>query len=54
MEIPELLLGKVGNDGLLKGYFCSEVVFNLSHRVLSDLEIDVLDKDWFFSHTIIY
>ena len=54
MEIPELLLGKVGNDGRLKGYFCSEVVFNLSHRVLSDLEIDVLDKDWFFSHTIIY
>ena len=54
MEIPKLLLGKVRSDGHLKGYFCSEVVFNLSHRVLSDLEIEKLDKDWFFYHTIIY
>ena len=38
-------LGRAGNDGFLKGYFCSEVVFNLSQRVLSDLKIEVLDKE---------
>ena len=34
--------GRVGNDGHLKGYFCSDVVFNLNHRLLSELEIEVL------------
>ena len=28
----------------LTGYFCSETVFNLSNRVLSDAEIKVLEK----------
>ena len=28
----------------LTGYFCSEMVFNLSSRVLSDAEIKVLEK----------
>ena len=37
-------LVRVENDGRLKGYFCAEVVFNLSHRALSDLEIEVLGK----------
>ena len=39
---PIVTLGRVVNDSRLKGYFCSEVVFNVSHRVLSDLEIVVL------------
>ena len=39
---PIVTLGRVVNDGRLKGYFCSEVAFNVSHRVLSDLEIVVL------------
>ena len=30
--------------GCLKGYFCSEVVFNLSNEVLPDTEINVLGK----------
>ena len=30
-------VGRVGDDGRLKGYFCSDVVFNLNHRVLSEL-----------------
>ena len=37
-------LRRVGDDGHLKGYFRSDVVFNLSHRVLSELEIEVLGK----------
>ena len=41
---PSVPLGRVKNNGCLKGYFCSEVVFNLSHRVFSDLEIVVLGK----------
>ena len=34
---PSIPLGRVGNDGCLKGCFCSEVLFNLSNKVLSDL-----------------
>ena len=30
----------------LTGYFCSETIFNLSHRVLTDAEIKLLEKDW--------
>ena len=30
--------------GRLRGHFCSDTIFNLSHRVLSDAEIKVLDK----------
>ena len=39
------------NSGRLKGYFCSDVVFNVSHKVLSDLEISVLGKGLGFSPT---
>ena len=49
--IPNVPSRRVGNDGHLKGYFCSEVVFNLSHRALSDLEIEVLGKGLVFSPT---
>ena len=28
----------------LKRYFCSDTIFNLSHRVLSDAEIKILEK----------
>ena len=41
---PSVPLGRVKNNGCLKSYFCSEVVFNLSHRVFSDLEIVMLGK----------
>ena len=34
---PSISLGRVGNDGCLKGCFYSEVLFNLSNKVLSDL-----------------
>ena len=30
--------------GRLKGHFCSDTIFNLSHKVLSDAEIKVLEK----------
>ena len=34
----------------LKGYFCSDTVFNLCGRVLSDSEIKVLEKGLDFAH----
>ena len=42
---------RTDNNGRLKGYFCSDVVFNLSHKVLTDLEISVLGKGLGFSPT---
>ena len=44
-------LGRVGADSCLKGYFCLDVVSNLSHRVLSELEIEVSGKGSGFSPT---
>ena len=32
------------SSNLLKGHFCSDTIFNLSHRVLSDAEIKILEK----------
>ena len=34
----------VTNEGRLVGYFCSNTVFNLSRKVLTDIEIKVLEK----------
>ena len=34
----------VTNEGCLVGYFCSDTVFNLSKKVLTDTEIRVLQK----------
>ena len=42
--IREEPITKTDNNGRLIGYFCSDVVFNLSHKVLTDLEISVLGK----------
>ena len=36
-------------ENRLCGYFCSETIFNLSHRVLTDTEIKVLEKDLDFA-----
>ena len=42
---------RTDNNGSLKSYFCSDVVFNLSHKLLTDLEISVLGKILGFSPT---
>ena len=34
----------VTDEGCLQGSFCSKTVFNLSQRVLSEIEIQVLEK----------
>ena len=47
-------LGRVGDDGRLKGYFYSDVVFNLGHRALSELEIEVLVKGLGFFPTPLF
>ena len=36
----------VTNKGRLQGSFCSKTVFNLSQRVLSEIEIQILKKGW--------
>ena len=48
---PSVPLERVGNDGRLKHYFCLEVVFNLRHKVLCDMEREVLGKGLGFSPT---
>ena len=35
---------KETNKGRICGYFCSDPVFNLSHRILTETEIKVLKK----------
>ena len=35
---------KVTSEGRICGYFCSDTVFNLSHRVITETEIKVLEK----------
>ena len=39
------------NNGRLQGYFCSDVVFNLKHELLTHLEISILGKGLGFSPT---
>ena len=39
------------NNGRLKGYFCSKVVFNLSRKVLTETEICILEKGLGFAST---
>ena len=34
----------VTSEGRLEGYFCSDTVFNLSRKVLTDTEIRILEK----------
>lgn len=45
------LITRTDNNGLLRGFFCSDVVFSFSHKVLADLEISVLRKGLGFSPT---
>ena len=33
------------NSERIKGYFCSDTVFNLSNKVLSQTKVSVLEKD---------
>ena len=35
---------KVTTEGRISGYFCSDTVFNLSHKVLTETEIKILEK----------
>jgi hypothetical protein len=44
---------RVSENGRLKGYFCSENVLNLSHKILSDVEINVLGKGLEFIPTLL-
>ena len=34
----------VTSEGSLSGYFCSEMVFNLSRKILTDTEIKIPEK----------
>ena len=40
----EELITRTDHNGRLQGYFCSDVMFNLSHKVLTDLKTSVLGK----------
>ena len=45
------LITRTDNNGRLRGFFCSDVVFSFSHKVLTDLEISVIRKGLGFSPT---
>ena len=40
---------EIASSNRLKGHFCSDTIFNLSHRVLSDAEIKILEKGFHFA-----
>ena len=40
----EELITRTDTNGRLQVYLCSDVMFNLSHKVLTELEISVLGK----------
>ena len=42
-QSPSKALNSSGSDWI-SGYFCSDTVFNLSKKVLTDIEIKVLEK----------
>ena len=57
---PNVHINRLGNfihqkknvtttDNRLLGYLCSETIFNLSNRVLTDTEIKVLEKNLDFA-----
>ena len=39
----------VTSEGHLEGYFCSDAIFNLSWKVLTDTEIRILEKGLHFA-----
>ena len=45
---------RTDNNGRLNGYFCSDIVFNLNRKVLTDLEISYLGKGLGFSPTVTF
>ena len=40
---------EITSSNLLKGHLCLGIIFNLSHRVLSDAEIKILEKNLGFA-----
>ena len=38
-------IAPLANSERIKGYFCSDTVFNLSNKVLSQTKVSVLEKD---------
>ena len=37
-------MSNINSQSRLTGYFCSNTVFNLSRKILSDTEIEILEK----------
>ena len=42
---------KVTREGRISGYYCSDTAFNLNHRVLTKIEIKVLEKGLYYPPT---
>ena len=43
-ELEQVQSTSITNSDRISGYFCSDTVFNLSKKVLSDMEIKILEK----------
>ena len=52
-ELGKPTKGTIGDNDRLEGYFCSDRVFNLNNRILSDSDIKLLEKglDGFFVYS---
>ena len=43
-ELEQVQSTSINKSDRISGYFCSDTVFNLSKKVLSDMEIKILEK----------
>ena len=43
-ELEQVQSTSITDSDRISGYFCSDTVFNLSKKVLSDMEIKILEK----------
>ena len=43
-ELQKPTMGTIDENDRLEGHFCSDTVFNLSNKILSDSEIKLLEK----------
>ena len=43
-EVSGDSITEITSSNCLKGHFCSDTIFNLGHRVLSDAEIKIIEK----------
>ena len=49
IDEPSINTATLKNEGRISGVFCSKTVFNLNHKILTETEIKVLEKELDFA-----